>query len=109
MIHVNEAEVGPWDKLTGAELVRIPLEGYGLTCPVCLDETLGDRHLLRKRTARSECCEDFSVLAEVIHKASHVFANCCSCETRLRFYREEMNAGMPCPQCDALVEVCVIA
>lgn len=107
MFHVNEVEVGSWDKVTGAELVRIPLEGYGLTCPECLHETLVDRHLLEKRTACSECCEDFSVAA--IREASHVFANCCSCETRLRVCREEMNAGMPCPQCDALVEVCVIA
>lgn len=73
MIHVNEAEVGPWDKLTGAELVRIPLEGYGLTCPVCLDETLVDRHLLGKRTARSECCEDFPASTEAIREASLVF------------------------------------
>ena len=97
MIHVNEAEVGPWDKLTGAELVRIPLEGYGLTCPVCLDETLGDRHLLGKRTARSECCEDFPASTEAMREASLVFVNGCSCKTRLRVYREEMDAEIPCP------------
>lgn len=108
MIHVNEVEVEPWDKVAGAELVRIPLEGYGLTCPTCLHETVVAKHLLGKRTACSECSEDFSVTAEAIREASHVFANCPSCETQLRVGRGEVNVGMSCPQCDALIEVRVI-
>lgn len=108
MIHVNEVEVGPWDQVAGAELVRIPIHGYGLTCPQCLHETLVDKHLLGKRATCSECNEDFSVTAEAIREASHVFANCPACETQLRVRRKEVNVGMSCSQCDALIEIRVI-
>ena len=108
MIHVNEVEVGPWDHVAGAELVRIPILGYGLTCPQCLHETMVDKHLLGKRATCSECSEDFSVTAEAIREASHVFANCPACETQLRVRRKEVNVGMSCSQCDALIEIRVI-
>lgn len=108
LVHVNEIEVGPWDKVAGAELVRIPLEGYGLTCPECLHETLVDKHLLGKRATCTQCNDEFSVTAEAIREAEKVFANCPSCETRLRVHRDEVNVGLSCPQCDSLIEIRVI-
>ena len=108
MIHVNETEVGPWDKVAGAELTRVPLAGYALTCPECLHETMVDKHLLGKRAACSHCNEEFSVTAEAIREATHVFANCPSCEMQLRLQRDEVNVGISCPQCDSLIEVRVI-
>lgn len=108
LIHINETEVGPWDKVAGAELVRTPILGYGLTCPECLHETPVGKNLLGKRATCTECSHGFSVTAEAIREASHVFANCPSCETQLRVRRKEVNVGMSCPQCDSLIEIRVI-
>lgn len=108
LIHVNETEVGPWDRISGAELVRVPLEGYGLTCPECLHETLVDKHLLGKRAICTHCNDEFSVTAEAIREAEKVFAKCPACETQLRVSRDEVNVGLSCPQCDSLIEIRVI-
>ena len=108
MIHVNETEVEPWDKQAGDELTRVSIAGYALTCPECLHETMVDKHLLGKRASCSQCSDEFSVTAEAIREATHVFANCPSCETQLRLQREEVNVGISCPQCESLIEVRVI-
>lgn len=108
MIHVNETEVDPWDKQAGDELTRVSIAGYALTCPECLHETLVDKHLLGKRAVCSQCGDGFSVTAEAIREATHVFADCPSCETQLKLQREEVNVGISCPQCDSLIEVRVI-
>jgi anti-anti-sigma factor len=76
LIHVNETEVGSWDKVSGSELIRVPLEGYGLTCSECLHETLVDKHLLGERATCTHCSDDFSVTADAIREAENVFANC---------------------------------
>ena len=108
MIHVNKTEVGPWEKDAGDALARVPLAGYVLTCPECLHETMVDKHLLGKRATCMHCNDQFSVTAEAIREATHVFASCPSCAAQLRIQREEVNVGMSCPQCDSLIEVRVI-
>lgn len=108
LIHVNEIEVGPWEKVSGAELIRVPLEGYGLTCPGCLHETLVDKHLLGKRASCTHCSDVFSVTAEAIREAETVFANCPSCENQLRVRHDEVNVGLSCPLCESLIEIRVI-
>jgi anti-anti-sigma factor len=108
MIHVNETEVGPWEEVSGSELLRVPLEGYALTCPECLHETQVDKHLLGKRSTCSQCSGELSVTTEAIREASHVFATCPACMTQLRVRRDELNVGMSCPQCDSLIEIRVI-
>ncbi|NQV28893.1 MAG: STAS domain-containing protein [Rhodopirellula sp.] len=108
LIHVNEVEVGPWDKVAGAELLRVPLVGYGLTCPECLHETLVDKHLLGKRATCTHCNESFSVTADAIREAEQIFATCPECHTQIRTQRGDLNVGMSCPQCDALIEIRVI-
>jgi anti-sigma B factor antagonist len=108
MIHVNETEVGPWDKEAGDELARVSLAGYVLTCGKCLHETIVDKHLLGKRAACTQCSDEFPVTAEAIREATHVVANCPSCESQLKLQRDEVNVGISCPQCDSLIEVRVI-
>jgi anti-anti-sigma factor len=108
MIHVNQTEVGPWNKEVGDAMSRVPLTGYVLTCPECLHEAMVDKHLLGKRATCMHCNDQFSVTAEAIREATHVFASCPSCAAQLRIQREEVNVGMSCPQCDSLIEVRVI-
>ncbi|MGZ0173495.1 MAG: STAS domain-containing protein [Planctomycetales bacterium] len=110
MIHVNETKVGLWPKSSGSEaqVTQVSIDGYGLTCPECLHETVADKHLLGKRATCNHCSEEFSVTAESIREASHVFANCPSCTTHLRLLRDDLNVGISCPQCESLIEVRVI-